>query len=68
MSETRQGTDCAPLNIVSDICLTIQASVHVVEWYRHWSSKPKIPGSIPRAGAFFLLLSLLFTDGEAVII
>ena len=46
MSETSQGTDCASLNIVSDVCLTIQAPV--VEWYRHWSRKHvnKDPGRV----------------------
>ena len=51
------------LIIVSDVCLTMQAPV--AQWLRHWSRKPEIPGSIPRAGLFFLL-PLLFTDGEAV--
>ena len=37
--------DCAPLNIVSVVCLTIQAPV--AEGYTRWSRKPEIPGSIP---------------------
>ena len=36
--------DCAPLIIVSDVCLTIEAPV--AQWLRHWSRKPDILGSI----------------------
>ncbi len=49
--------DCAPLNIVSDVCLTIQAPGD--EWYRHWSRKPEIPDLIPGQAHFSFYLYYL---------
>ena len=42
--------DCAPLIIVSVVCLTMQAPV--AQWLRHWSRKPEVPGSIPGQAHF----------------
>ena len=39
--------DCAPRNILSDVCLTIQAPMAAhAEWDRRWSHKPEILGLI----------------------
>ena len=57
MNETSQGTDCAPFNTVSNVCLSIQAPV--AERYRHWSRKPEIPGLIPGLAHFSFSLYYL---------
>ncbi len=51
--------DCAPLIIVSGVCLAIQAPV--AQWLRHWSRKPEIPGSIPGWAHFSFSLHYLPT-------
>ncbi len=54
--------DCALLNIVSDVCVTINAPV--AEWLRCWSHKLGSQFD-SRVGAFFFL-TLLFTNSKAV--
>ncbi len=49
--------DCAPLIIVSDVCLTIQAPL--AEWLRRWSRKPEILGPISGRAHFSFSLYYL---------
>ncbi len=55
--------DCAPLIIISDVCLTNHTS-SVARWFRRWSRKPEISGFDSQAGTVFLL-PLLFTETKA---
>ena len=54
--------DCAPLIIVSDVCLIIQ--VPVAEWLRHWYCKREIPGLIPGRANFSFSLYYLLTSKQ----
>ncbi len=55
--------DYAQLNIVSDVCLTIQAPV--AQLCRRWSRKPEISGSIPRWAHFLHVMKTWMASAKS---